>query len=405
MPDPVSKRSLFVLVATQSIPTTFFLTTMPFFLRERFHWGAGRIGLCQALAGLCVVLGSLVGGRLAQRKSSSFAFSVSLRLGIGASLLGGLFASHTWGFYVLVVALFAYAQANFWPAIEAALMDGEPLGRVHHLTGVYNVVWSLSTSVAFFVATPLMARFGLEIVFWVPIVFFVLNLLLVRQQNPSPLGYVEPETQIEEAEEQEILAERRQLSAQTRDAYRKLAWFANPLSYFAINAILTLNPITRQRLGLSFGEASLWLGLWFYIRGVAFEVLRRWNGWHYRWGFLCGGFGTLSLSFLLMVLAPNRFLLLLAQVLFGLSAGLIYQSSLFYSMAESETSGEHGGIHEALIGMGNMMAPLVIFLCSILAPQFSALPVLCVAGVLLLGLGLLLRIGWQIRATEILSRE
>jgi len=38
---------------------------------------------------------------------------------------------------------------------------------------------------------------------------------------------------------------------------------------------------------------------------------------------------------------------------------LIYYSSLFYSMDAGEAKGEHGGIHEAAIGLGNMSGPLI----------------------------------------------
>jgi len=47
----------------------------------------------------------------------------------------------------------------------------------------------------------------------------------------------------------------------------------------------------------------------------------------------------------------------LAQILFGGAIGLIYYSSLFYSMDVGETKGEHGGIHEAAIGLGNFAGP------------------------------------------------
>ncbi len=43
-------------------------------------------------------------------------------------------------------------------------------------------------------------------------------------------------------------------------------------------------------------------------------------------------------------------LAVVAQIAFGISVGLIYYSSLFYSMDVGETKGEHGGLHEAMIG-------------------------------------------------------
>ena len=45
----------------------------------------------------------------------------------------------------------------------------------------------------------------------------------------------------------------------------------------------------------------------------------------------------------------------LGQILFGVALDLIYYSSLFYSMDASSAKGEHGGVHEAVIGLGNCL--------------------------------------------------
>jgi hypothetical protein len=48
-----------------------------------------------------------------------------------------------------------------------------------------------------------------------------------------------------------------------------------------------------------------------------------------------------------------------AQILFGFSIGIIYAASLYFGMAMSEGSTRHGGYHEALIGLGQVIGPLV----------------------------------------------
>ena len=53
-----------------------------------------------------------------------------------------------------------------------------------------------------------------------------------------------------------------------------------------------------------------------------------------------------------ILLARQLWLVVAAQVFFGLATGLIYYSSLFYSMDVGEASSEHGGLHEAFIGAG-----------------------------------------------------
>ncbi|MCS6950338.1 MAG: hypothetical protein NZ520_07760, partial [bacterium] len=76
-----------------------------------------------------------------------------------------------------------------------------------------------------------------------------------------------------------------------------------------------------------------------------------------------------------MMLAPSLAVHLLSQVLFGLSIGLLYQSSLFYSMAGSAEKGTHGGFHESFIGLGIAMGASMAFVGDRLAPQHPGLSV------------------------------
>jgi len=78
-------------------------------------------------------------------------------------------------------------------------------------------------------------------------------------------------------------------------------------------------------------------------------------------------------------------MVLLAQTIFGMSIGLIYYSSLFYSMDASETKGEQGGIHEAAIGIGNCLGPAMGATALWLAPTDPSIGAWAVSGLLSLG--------------------
>jgi hypothetical protein len=93
-------------------------------------------------------------------------------------------------------------------------------------------------------------------------------------------------------------------------------------------------------------------------------------------------------------MAPNLVVLVLAQLVFGVVVGLIYYSSLFYSMDLGDTKGEHGGIHEAAIGLGNFAGPAVGAASLHYLPAYNNSGTLAVSGLLLLGLGGLLTI-WR----------
>jgi hypothetical protein len=75
-----------------------------------------------------------------------------------------------------------------------------------------------------------------------------------------------------------------------------------------------------------------------------------------------------------------------AQLFFGAATGLIYYSSLFYSMDVGETKGEHGGLHEAAIGLGNFAGPAVGALWLHFSPVHTHGGAGAVSGLLILGL-------------------
>ena len=102
--------------------------------------------------------------------------------------------------------------------------------------------------------------------------------------------------------------------------------------------------------------AGFCCSLWCFSRLGAFWVLWRWAGWHYRFRWLLVAYIALVGTFAAIVMAPNLPILVLAQLAFGVAVGLIYYSSLFYSMDHGDTKGEHGGIHEAAIAWAILQA-------------------------------------------------
>jgi predicted MFS family arabinose efflux permease len=189
------------------------------------------------------------------------------------------------------------------------------------------------------------------------------------------------------------------LSITKANRFLRMAWLANPFAYIAINTLIAVIPGVARRLELSTMAAGFCCSTWCFARLGAFALLWRWTAWHYRFRWLLLAYLGLVVSFGAVVLAPNLLVLVLAQLVFGSAVGLLYYSSLFYSMDFSETKGEHGGIHEAVIGVGNCAGPAVGALALHLVPQYSQSGTLAVILLLLGGLGGLLGI-WRGGAKE-----
>ena len=116
----------------------------------------------------------------------------------------------------------------------------------------------------------------------------------------------------------------------------------------------------------------------------------RWPGWHYRFAWLLSGYLLLILGFATVLTASGLSWLGLGQVAFGLGVGSLYYASLFYSMDVGEARAEQGGIHEAMMGAGNLVGPGVGALSLWIAPQLPHAGVWSVGGLLVVGMVVLL---------------
>jgi len=118
--------------------------------------------------------------------------------------------------------------------------------------------------------------------------------------------------------------------------FLRMAWLANPFAYIALNTVIAVVPGVANKLGLSATMAGFCCSVWCFARFAAFFGLWAWSGWHYRFRWLLTAYLALLATFALIVLAPNLAVLVAAQIIFGGALGLIYYSSLFYSMDLSE---------------------------------------------------------------------
>jgi predicted MFS family arabinose efflux permease len=263
-----------------------------------------------------------------------------------------------------------------WPALEAIVSEGDGT-NLSDMVGYYNITWALGGAVAYFSGGMLLERLGMQSLFWLPLCLVAVQLPLIplavslakRQKKAVPVAAVTHPTPPPAGSRQ----------------FLHLAWLANPLAYVAINTTIPLIPSISGSLGMSTGAAGIFCSLWMFARLAAFVFLWRWTWWHYRFRFLAASFAIMVAGFAGIVLASSIAMLVAAQIGFGLAVGLIYYSSLYYSMDVSDKRGAHGGLHEAMIGAGLFAGPGCGALFLFLVPGAISAGVASVGGLLLAG--------------------
>ena len=345
------KTVYFALEGINAFATAYYFYYLFFFLRDQFGFGnAQNLGVC-ALSGFVYMFAAWFGGRFSQRAG----YFASLQLGfslMGASLLWATFMPSLVGQMVLLVT-WTFGMSFTWPALEALASEREAPARLQRMIGIYNVVWAGSSALAYFVGGALMEILPARSLFWFPALLHGVQLIIVFAVKQS----------VGKTSERAVEAEPGAATIAAQDmpppdlklptkAFLRMAWLANPFAYVAINAAVPVIPALARELHLTTMQAGFFCSVWFFARLFTFALLWRWTGWHYRFRWLVTAFGLMIGCFAIMLLVRQMVVIVLAQIGFGFGIGLIYYSSLFYSMDVGDTKGEHGGIHEAAIGSG-----------------------------------------------------
>jgi len=353
MSSPASKLAVFILTGLNTLASTFYFNYLFFLAKEQFGFGQLQNLLLSALAGFLWVIGSWYGGRLAQQRGYFFALKIGF-LGLAvATAVGGVMNSSVG--QIVVFTVWTLHICLTWPTLEALACEHETVRTLPRIIGLYNLVWAGGAAVAYFLGGMVVERLGWKSLFWIPAGMHLLEVILTvwleRRWNQT--------TSINSAAEPPISSDCVNEDRRHALTFQRIAWVANPFAYMAINTLIPLIPKLAGNLGLSTSEAGFVCSVWMFARLGAFAMLWRWTGWHYRFGWMVASYLLLLGSFAAILLISKLWVLVVAQLLFGWAAGLIYYSSLFYSMDASDTKGVHGGIHEAALGLGIFAGPAI----------------------------------------------
>ncbi len=379
--SPRLKIALFAVVGMNSMATTYFFYYLYFYTQARLRFGELHNLLLAALVGFVYAGGAFAGGRFAQK----FGYMVSVRLGLAVMIAAMLAASQVEAHpaFVVLTAVATIGMCFTWPALEALMSEGEPPGRLQSLVGIYNATWAVTGAFAYFTGGAMLQNWGFDAIFFVPAALMAAQLCLIQ--------WLDKQARNEPADEPgrpllRPMTDNPGLAGRSK-LFLKLAWVANPFAYLTVNTMVATVPSLAKQQGLTPRLAGFVCSVWLFARAGAFIALRLWPKWHYRFGFLAGAYATMIVCFAAMLLIPVVWVMVGAQIVLGLALGLIYYSSLYYSMDAGDTKGEHGGIHESAIGAGNGAGPMIAAIALGLFPTHRGSGPIAVCAMLVLGLG------------------
>lgn len=249
-----------------------------------------------------------------------------------------------------------------WPIVEGYLSGGRSGKPLRNAIGKFNIVWSASMVLAYWLMAPLIESSP----------FLIIALLGSVHIFIAAVVYKLPD------EPAAHLTENHQPHNPTPPVYRPLLNVFRVMliaSYIILSAIIPLMPSTQARLGLD----ELWwtpiASTWLIVRVLFFFLFERWHGWHGRWWTPWFGMSTMLIGFALSMGSPmlgssatetiqetvnllGVLTLVGGLALMGIGIAAIYYGALYYAMAVGGSDVDSGGKHEALIGVGYTAGPL-----------------------------------------------
>ena len=316
-----------------------------YYAKRYFGASQASLGFFALVSAGTYVVASLIFGRLSDRWGRRRNICLACAIDVIAFALIP-YAEQLWQLYALI-CLFAVGQGAFWPALEADISDNSRPEELPRRLGRFNVAWCSGFAVAGLVAGPLGQYYGELVVMAGSACIVVLALVVYLGRTFEPEDV--PALHAGEFESR-------------RAAKRVKAFWIIAL---VLNCAATgLNASMRYHMPAVTGGGQSALGgllqaVVFIFEVLTFIVLARWTGWHYRASPLAIGCVAALAGGVLCGLSPYPGSFAVGCALTGVGCGVIYYSSIYYSVATGTGRGARGGIHESVLGSGTAMVPWI----------------------------------------------
>lgn len=336
------------LAYSAAFATSYFLGFVWYHLELVFHTEPGWNLLVNAGFGFFYVVGCAgvmwLTRRVSPRQMLLWAYWIMIGLSLAASL-----ADTRWSVAAVIFG-FSLVLTATWPNLEALAAVGREGAELGRAVSHYNIAWALMSAVSYPIAGKLYG-WNTATLFVVPAIFYVLAVYLTMRRVPAAGLTLDGHAPAEKTPPE--------FSPAFVKSMKDISLLGNLGCYLLINVLVPIFPFIARDLGLvKPWQATLFGSIWMAGRVSAFVILGRWHAWHFRRGMFFGTMFALPVLFGVITLSGSMTLAGPALYLLGLGLGFIYTSSLFYSL-QGEFSAGDATIHEAALGVGMMLGPLL----------------------------------------------
>lgn len=346
---------LYIAVFLMMFALTGQMVGVPLLARREFGasvWQLAILGITSALVYTltCLATGRLVG------KARPISIALVGAVLYGAALSLGIWARSVWNL-VVIVAFGGVGMSLFWLMVEAAIAEGATGRALSRRMGIFNISWSVGDVAGMTVSGVLYDVWGrLPFVMLAAVVAALVAVLAFARR-----AKVEKAPLPQSPDEHEMLEAHPNVNAR----FTKAAWVGNFVGSGVMGVVRSLfaAPATDifRMSGTVYGLAISTVNI---FRTLAFWWLTYWRNWHYRKGvylatssLLAAGMAGITIA-AVMPRVPGMVLVFVSFAAAGVAMGMMYYSSLFYSVHTEAPPESRTRLHEAVVGAGTLAAIL-----------------------------------------------
>jgi MFS family permease len=332
-----------------------------YYMHDRFGWQMRQNFMLAAAQGILYVPAALLAGpvtaKFGQRRTLGTVYGALAIIGLMACLIAASGNSRSATLVALALLAYTFVIGLSWPILEGLVASGGNSFGLARRVSIYNVIWPAGAAVVASIEGTIL-KYWIAGLFLIPAILHLCSLVvLVLTSRGAPTESVDIQAVPHPVPERELLRKRQLALWLSRTAL--------PATYTVIYGLMPMMPSLPVMRNLPTTLETVVGSVWLTTRLLAFIILAFGSWWHTRPRALLWAAIVMGVAFFGMTLRPtggaspsiDLISMIAWQAVLGLAIGMIYSGSLYFGMVLSEGSTEHGGYHEALIGVGWILGP------------------------------------------------